>query len=79
MALSANQEKALSDYLSRNPKLCSQCDKSDWEFGDRQLPAAEVYVEPQKIEPSKWFVELRCRSCGHLEAVDCIEAGIPDE
>jgi predicted nucleic-acid-binding Zn-ribbon protein len=78
MPLSQKQGKALSDYLSQNPLTCEKCGATDWEYGDIQLGAAAVYVEPRKVEPSTPFVELTCRSCGHVAAVNCDDAGIPE-
>lgn len=76
MPLSQAQEQALSDHLSRNQLRCV-CGKSDWEFGDKQLPIADLDVTGRTLQPSREFVEVTCRSCGHAEAVDCEKAGIP--
>jgi hypothetical protein len=42
MELSEVQRKQLGDYLSSQAKSCSKCGSNDWEFGEIQLPAAEI-------------------------------------
>jgi predicted nucleic-acid-binding Zn-ribbon protein len=76
MSLTANQEQAVSDHLKQNPETC-QCGKNDWEYGDIQLPAAELVGNNQTVEPSREFVEIKCRKCGDAKTVDVERAGIP--
>jgi predicted nucleic-acid-binding Zn-ribbon protein len=78
MELSEGQRTAALDYLSQHPRTCDECDQNDWELGDIQLTAAEVYTEPREVEPGSEYIEITCQSCGHTDAIDCVEAGIPE-
>ena len=78
MSLSESQTEALNHYLSSNRETCPKCGSDDWEFGDIELPAAEVTLGNEEIKPSGQFVEITCRSRGETQAIDCIEAGIPE-
>ncbi len=79
MPLSEMQAEALKSYLTRNQRTCPECGRSEWKFGEIQLPMAGLYLDHEKVEPSREFVEIVCESCGHPEAVDCIEAHLPEE
>jgi predicted nucleic-acid-binding Zn-ribbon protein len=78
MGLSDLQRKQLGDYLLSHAKSCSKCGRTDWEFGNIQLPAAEIDFGNKKVEPSRLFVDITCRSCGSSEAIDCVDADISE-
>lgn len=80
MPISEAQRQAAEDYLSRNPKTCGNCGGTDWEFGEIDVYAADASVTPQPIKPGGLtYLRVTCRSCGEEDAIDCAEAGIPDE
>jgi predicted nucleic-acid-binding Zn-ribbon protein len=76
-SLSKAQSAALSDYLKQKEKECGNCGASDWKFGEIQLPTPPVSFGNEKIEPSKEFVEVTCKSCGTTDTIDCDDAGLP--
>lgn len=77
MNLSEGQRKQLGNYLSNQNKIC-KCGSNDWEFGETQLPIAGIDLGNRKIDPSRMFVDITCRSCGDSEAIDCERAGISE-
>ena len=76
MTLSETQASKLNEYLSTHPRTCTKCGGSDWEFGDIQLPAAELTLGDEEIKASREFVEISCKRCGEPQAIDCAEAGL---
>jgi predicted nucleic-acid-binding Zn-ribbon protein len=78
MGLSEQQRKQLGNYLSTQSKSCSKCGSNDWKFGEIQLPIPDIDFGNRKIEPSRLFVDITCRSCGDSEAIDCEHAGISE-
>jgi hypothetical protein len=36
----------------------------------------ELTLAKEEIEPSREFVVITCKKCGHERAIDCVDAGL---